>query len=85
MKRYWLFEGKEYYPNGGMEDFVGDYDSVDGAKTAFDNAQAAEVKENRKADWAQIADSTTAKIVLWFYGEHSSNMTEYQGWQVKED
>jgi predicted ATP-dependent endonuclease of OLD family len=37
MKRYWLFQADQYYPNGGMSDFIGDYDSVsecEGARTA---------------------------------------------------
>ena len=27
MKRYLVFIGHHYYPLGGMDDFVGDYDS----------------------------------------------------------
>lgn len=82
MKRYWLFAGKDYYPNGGIEDFKGDFDSVEDAKAAFDNAQAAEKIDNRKSDWAHIVDSTTAQIVVQFNG--LNYMPEYQGWQKPE-
>lgn len=27
-RRFWLFAGKNYYPLGGMDDFVGSFDSV---------------------------------------------------------
>lgn len=32
MKRYLLFVGDVYYPNGGMDDFCGGFDSLDDAK-----------------------------------------------------
>ncbi len=32
MKRYWLFISDQYYPSGGMCDFVGDYDTIEEAK-----------------------------------------------------
>lgn len=83
MKRYWLFAGKEYYPNGGMEDYKADFDSVEDAKAAFDSAQAAEEKDYRKSDWAHIADSHTGKIVMQFNG--MKYMPEYRGWQVHQD
>lgn len=31
-KRYWLFEIPQYYPNGGMADFKGDFDSIEEAE-----------------------------------------------------
>ncbi len=30
MKRYWLFGYDQYYPCGGMNDFRGDYDDLEG-------------------------------------------------------
>jgi hypothetical protein len=32
MKRYWLFFWDTYYPSGGMNDFLGSFDSVEEAK-----------------------------------------------------
>jgi hypothetical protein len=34
MKRYWLFEQQQYYPNGGMLDFKGDFDTLEDAENA---------------------------------------------------
>ncbi len=34
MKRYWLFEAPQYYPSGGMLDWIGDYDSIEEAEEA---------------------------------------------------
>jgi hypothetical protein len=34
MKRYLAFYGDNYYPHGGMNDFVGSYDTLDEAKDA---------------------------------------------------
>ena len=31
MKNYLLFIGEKFYPKGGFEDFVADYDSIDDA------------------------------------------------------
>lgn len=33
MKRYLLFSWSTYYPDGGMNDFVHDYDDLDLART----------------------------------------------------
>jgi hypothetical protein len=32
MKNYLVFIGLYYYPNGGMEDFIEDFDTLDEAK-----------------------------------------------------
>ena len=31
MKRYWLFQFDEYYPRGGINDFVESFDSIQDA------------------------------------------------------
>ncbi len=36
-KRYWLFKFDEYYPCGGMNDFVGSFDSFNEAKDKFNS------------------------------------------------
>ena len=59
MKRYYAFYGDCYYPSGGMDDFIGDYDTKEEAIQAIEEAQ----KNNRKEDvkwewaWAHIWDS----------------------------
>lgn len=32
MKRYLLFQCNDYYPSGGWDDFVGDYDTIEDAQ-----------------------------------------------------
>lgn len=37
MKRYWLFCYSNYYPYGGMNDFICDYDTVAECSKAYEN------------------------------------------------
>jgi hypothetical protein len=53
MKRYLLFCGESYYPVGGWDDFVGDFDTVEEAKSATAKA----------SDWAHIVDTDTGERV----------------------
>lgn len=32
MKRYWLFMWNQYYPGGGLNDFMGDFDTIEECK-----------------------------------------------------
>lgn len=52
MKRYLLFMGAEHYPNGGWEDFAGDFDTIDEAKAA--------VRKDPE-DWAHVVDGHTGR------------------------
>jgi hypothetical protein len=64
MKRYMLFWGDNYYPNGGMDDFIGDYDTMDEAMQVFDSKVKEEIDnsyyENKEQvmtyRWAMIYD-----------------------------
>ena len=58
MKRYWLFAGHNYYPSGGMEDFVGDFDSQKDAK----HSVLPEIKRSAY-HWAHVYDTETREIV----------------------
>lgn len=50
MKRYWIFAGDNYYPNGGIGDFMRSFDDVD-ETIAF-------LKNNTvRYDWAHIVDT----------------------------
>lgn len=72
MKRYWLFYG--WYDdydcpgsNGGLSDFYGSFDSIEGAYVDF---AMAKNYCNEPACWCQILDSETNEIVkLQGYGE----------------
>jgi hypothetical protein len=51
MKRYLLFCGTQYYPNGGWEDFRNSYRSL------------REAEINADGDWWHIVDAATGQIV----------------------
>lgn len=38
MKRYLLFKIERYYPSGGMDDLVEDFDSIEVAKAVFNKS-----------------------------------------------
>ena len=56
LKRYLLFQGETYYPDGGWNDFIGSYDSIEEAENVLINKDA-------KFTWWHIVDSTTEEIV----------------------
>ena len=49
MKRFALFAGLNYYPGGGMSDFVGCFETEDAAREHYCNDQSA-------SDWYEIVD-----------------------------
>ncbi len=58
MKRYLLFAGDYYYPVGGMEDFIGDFSTIERAKN-----KGVELIKNNKADWAHVYDALNMEMV----------------------
>jgi hypothetical protein len=56
MKRYWLFGGNSYYPNGGMGDFRGSYDS---REEAIEAGKAIKVSHS---NWYHVFDSQENEI-----------------------
>lgn len=54
MERFLLFAWDQYYPRGGFNDLVGDYESEELARE-----QWASMK--RRADWGQIVDINTGQ------------------------
>lgn len=52
MKRFLVFAGSEYYPCGGWEDFVGDYDTVE-------EAMAADTSGPGPYRWCHVVDTET--------------------------
>lgn len=54
MYRYLVFGGDIYYASGGINDFIGSYDTLDAA------IEAALKKDD---DWYHIFDSETKKVV----------------------
>lgn len=62
-KRYWLFAGYECYPNGGMRDFIGSYDTVEDAEYALSNYSHELDYMHDEFDWFEVLDSKKMKIV----------------------
>lgn len=58
MKRYLLFAIDQYYPGGGREDFVNDFDSAEDAKTVGDA-----MVERGACTWVQVVDTETRKEI----------------------
>lgn len=56
MKRFWLFQGDDYYPSGGMGDFCGDFDSVEEAKELAGSSFFDD-------QWSQVFDCEAMKVV----------------------
>ncbi len=70
MKRFMVFAGDSYYPEGGMADFLGDYETIEEAITAV----TATV-----GDWSQIVDTLDRR---WMWDlETQKNWYEAPGWK----
>jgi hypothetical protein len=51
MKRYFAFYGDCYYPSGGMDDFIGDYDTKEQAIEATEKAHLEERHDDLSWEW----------------------------------
>lgn len=58
MKRFLVFGGWTYYPGGGWDDFVGDFENVE-------DAIAATKDPSSRNDWWHIIDSETKQEVAF--------------------
>lgn len=65
MKRYLAFYGSNYYPSGGMEDFIGDFDTAIEAKESVIEKNNSNILPDKEWDWNwyQIWDSETRLFV----------------------
>ena len=52
LKRFLIFSGDQFYPNGGWRDFRGSYSTLKSARAA-----------PKFGDWWQVIDSKTGTIV----------------------
>ena len=57
MKRYWLFFGSDYYPNGGMSDFRDSFDTQEEA------VHCVLQKFDTGFEWFHVYDSQEGVIV----------------------
>lgn len=60
MKRYLLFGGSYYYPNGGMNDFKGDFNCPVRAESAIKKEFKGRDLDNW---WAHIYDTELQKTI----------------------
>lgn len=67
MKKYLLFYGDDYYPNGGVADFKQDYETLEEAVDAGTNAcshgKYADGSEMTNMRWWQVALHSTLEEV----------------------
>lgn len=58
VNRFWLFAGPDFYPDGGVEDLVGFFDSLEDA-----------IEEGRSrldpqwVDWFQVVDTVAGEVI----------------------
>ena len=52
MKQYFAFYGDYYYPSGGMDDFVGDYDTKEEAIEAIEKTHLKNRPDDKVWEWA---------------------------------
>jgi hypothetical protein len=69
MQRYLAFYGHCYHPNGGMSDFLSDYDTIEEAILAIDKEIKKVGYQNTIEEiwdnyWAHIFD-TESRQVVW--------------------
>lgn len=70
MKQYLLFTGQYYYPCGGWDDFIADFDSIKEAANAFKNGPKAFYGDKYRVfkhcdwDWGQVIDIKTMEVTL---------------------
>lgn len=77
MKRFLVFFGLDYYPSGGMEDFIGDCDTMEDGKELIE-AKVMEgisdfelelhgkkhfIEGEMEYQWGQIYDTATRQVV----------------------
>lgn len=79
MKRYLTFFGSEYYPFGGMHDFLGDFDTIDEGIEAANKeiekhiSTGDDLEMTWETHWAHIYDLTEARRV-WSKNDNDINL-----------
>lgn len=54
MKRFLLFCGSNYYPDGGWHDYAGDFETLDQATTEAERSTSFD----HRFDWWHVVDTT---------------------------
>lgn len=63
MKRYLVFYGTVHYPQGGMRDFIGDFDKINDAIQSIDDKHGDNYDQEWDSRWACIYDSVLKKEI----------------------
>lgn len=63
MKRFLVFAGQSYYPEGGMDDFVGDYETLGAAEATAREKLLGTPGKWDDADWAHVYDTKNRKRI----------------------
>lgn len=65
MKKFMVFFGQWYYPNGGMDDFIGDFDTIKESIKAIKEKEKEYEEDDGSVDmtFAQIYDISKKKVV----------------------
>jgi len=61
INRYWLFTGDNYYPEGGMHDFRGKFETMLDA-----------IVNIGRADWVHVLDTKTGYVYNEYQFKHKS-------------
>lgn len=70
MKRFLLFYGNDYYPEGGANDILGSFDLIQGAVdyvVRIDSKRKKNDYDLFEGTWAHVYDTTEQKIVWESY------------------
>lgn len=64
MKRYLLFGGNNYYPSGGAEDFINDFDSIEETNQCIIQRSSEEKEFFTECDiWYNILDTENRILI----------------------
>lgn len=66
MKRFWVFAGESYYAEGGMADYIGQFDNIADAIKAGLTAE--------DASWWHVLDTKSMKIVAHVSGSYTGQV-----------
>jgi hypothetical protein len=69
MKRFLTFYGDIYYPNGGIDDLIGDFETIDEAKTTLINKHKQQHPNdiNWGYAWGYVYDTKTQTKIYQHY------------------
>ena len=57
MEKYYLFAGHRYYPEGGMDDFRGEFESIEDAKRWYEDNEQLISGDSYIDNWGHVVDS----------------------------